>query len=210
MPALSVFWVPRLGSSGNVKKLFYKIIWIVRAFWLVNKCVFIALWSTKMAWTIWLTVSELWEFTVRALYIVFLFVNNENNNFIIEIKHVVRTSIAWWKPLQSRWKFSSRWKPSTMSRVLTDLHSNSPKRSPWFSPGYEGTENMFYLLSKYFSQRCEQVDWATCSAQTVNRNTKKKFAKLSSKERPVWLKHSYTTSGGWQSNQHWIPFYLFV
>ena len=25
--------------------------------------------------------------------------------------------------------------------------SNSPKRSPRFSPGYEGTENMFYFLN---------------------------------------------------------------
>ena len=33
-----------------------------------------------------LTVSELWEFTVRASYIVFLFVNNENN-FIRSEEH---------------------------------------------------------------------------------------------------------------------------
>ena len=31
---------------------FYKIIWIVRGFWLVNKCV-IVLWSTKMTWAMW-------------------------------------------------------------------------------------------------------------------------------------------------------------
>ena len=30
--------------------------------------------------------------------------------------------------------------------VFTDLLWNSPKRSSWFSPGYEGTENMFYFL----------------------------------------------------------------
>ena len=35
----------------------YKIIWIVRAFCLVYKCAFIALWSTKMAWQWGLTVS---------------------------------------------------------------------------------------------------------------------------------------------------------
>ena len=40
-------------------------------------------------------------------------------------------------------------KPETKSRVFTDLLSNSPKRSPRFSPGYEGTENMFYFLNKY-------------------------------------------------------------
>ena len=33
--------------------LIYKIIWIVRGFWLVYNCVFIALWSTKMTWAIW-------------------------------------------------------------------------------------------------------------------------------------------------------------
>ena len=38
-------------------------------------------------------------------------------------------------------------KPSTVSRVFTDLLSNSHKRLSWFSPGYEGTENMFYFLS---------------------------------------------------------------
>ena len=30
-----------------------------------------------------------------------------------------------------------------------DMHSNSPKRPPRFSPGYEGTENMFYFLSNF-------------------------------------------------------------
>ena len=43
---------------------FYKIVWIIRAFWLVNKWVFIALWSTKMTRERWLAVSILWEFTV--------------------------------------------------------------------------------------------------------------------------------------------------
>ena len=37
---------------------------------------------------------------------------------------------------------------SLASRVFTDLLLNSPKRSPQFSPGYEGTENMFDLLTK--------------------------------------------------------------
>ena len=39
-------------------------------------------------------------------------------------------------------------KTSIASRVFTDLLSNSPKRSPRFSPGYEGTENMFYFFYK--------------------------------------------------------------
>ena len=176
-------------SNGGESIPYYKIIWIVREFWLEYKCVFIVLWSTKWREQCSLTVSELWEFTVRASYIVFLFVKNDNNNFIKEIKHIVRASIACWNPRQSlwdlqfssrwkpstvsrqslwdlqfssRWKpstvsrqslwdlqFSSRWKPSTVSRVFTDLLSHSPKRSPRFSPVYEGTEkNMFYFLNE--------------------------------------------------------------
>ena len=41
-------------------------------------------------------------------------------------------------------------KPSTASRVFIDLLSNSPKRLPQFSPGYESTENMFYFLNNKF------------------------------------------------------------
>ena len=68
-------------------------------------------------------------------------------NFIKEIKHIVRASIVCWKPRQSLWEFSSRWKPSTASWAFTDLLSNSPKHSPRFSPGYKGTENMFHFLN---------------------------------------------------------------
>ena len=97
-------------------------------------------------------VSNVVEFTVRASYIVFLFVKTENDNFT-----KLRVFITWWKPRQSLWEFSSRWKPSIASRAFTDLLSNSPKRSPWFSPGYEGTENMFYFLDKMsvFNQDAE-------------------------------------------------------
>ena len=35
--------------------------------------------------------------------------------------------------------------------VFTDLLLNSPKCSPRFSPGYEGTENMFYFLKNLWS-----------------------------------------------------------
>ena len=38
----------------------------------------------------------------------------------------------------------------TASRVFTDQLLNSPKRLPRFSPGYEGTENMFYFLNDCF------------------------------------------------------------
>ena len=39
-------------------------------------------------------------------------------------------------------------KVSQNSRVFTDLLLNSPKRSPRFSPGYDGMENMFYFLTE--------------------------------------------------------------
>ena len=61
---------------------------------------------------------------------------------------------ACWKPWQSLWEFSSRWKPSTASRVFTDLLLNSPKRSPQFSPGYEDMENMFYFLNEILQYEC--------------------------------------------------------
>ena len=64
------------------------------------------------------------------------------------MKHVFRAFIAWWKPWQSLWELLSRWKTATASRVFIDLLSNSPKRSPRLSSGYEDTEKMFYLLSK--------------------------------------------------------------
>ena len=95
----------------------YKIIWIARAFWLVYKCVFITLWSTKIAWAMWFDCLRVVRISVPASYIVFLFVNNENNDFIKEIKDVLRASIACWKPWQSLWEFSSKWKPSTASRL---------------------------------------------------------------------------------------------
>ena len=38
-------------------------------------------------------------------------------------------------------------KPSTASRIFTDLLSNSPKRLPGFFLGYERMENMFYFLT---------------------------------------------------------------
>ena len=141
---LKKFWKTRTCMPTLVLvKENYKIIWIVCVFWLVYKCVFIALWSTKWREQCGSTVSELWEFTVCASYIIFLFVNIENNNFIKEIKHVVCAFIVCWEPQQSLWELSSRWKPSTASQVFTDLFLNSPKRSPRFSPG---TENMFYFL----------------------------------------------------------------
>ena len=82
---------------------------------------------------------------IRASYIGFLFVKIENNSKK-EIKHVLCAFITWWKTRQSLWKFSSRWKPLTASRVFTDLLSNSSNRSPRFSPGYvEGTEIIYFL-----------------------------------------------------------------
>ena len=33
-----------------------------------------------------------------------------------------------------------------LEQMIGDLFSNSPKRSPHFSPAYEGTKNIFYFL----------------------------------------------------------------
>ena len=86
---------------------------------------------------------------IKISNIVFLFVKTENNISINQIKHAsLRAFIAWWKPPQSLWKFSSRWELSTSSRIFTALLSNSPKRLPRFSPAFEGTENMFCFLIK--------------------------------------------------------------
>ena len=53
-------------------KTFYKIIWMVGAFWLVYKCVFIALWSTKITWTI--LVSKFWWQSCFYQNILFLYI----------------------------------------------------------------------------------------------------------------------------------------
>ena len=132
----------------------YKIIWIVRAFWLVNKCSF-TLWSTKMAWAIWFAISKMWEFTVSwkklkntySSYIVFLFVKTENNNFIKEIKTCSPCLHSLVKTSAKFVRIFEQVKPSTAFRGFTELlRSNSPKRSPRFSPGFEDTESMFYFL----------------------------------------------------------------
>ena len=47
-------------------------------------------------------------------------------------------------------------KLSTVSQVFTDLFSNSPKRSLWFSPGYKGRGKMFYFLNiRYVEKLCK-------------------------------------------------------
>ena len=65
---------------------------------------------------------------------------------------------------QSLWEFLSRWKLSTAPRVFTDLLSNSPKCLPRFSPGYEGTDNMFYFLN------IEVSTWKVLSEDVYIRN----------------------------------------
>ena len=117
---------------------------------------------------VWLSPScENLQYALRILSFSLLRLKIINIiNFIKEIKHVVRASIVCWKPRQSLWEFSSRWKLSTASWVFTDLLSNSPKRSPWFSPGYEGTENMFY-----FSNVNDQSKSFNLCTQRVQENT---------------------------------------
>ena len=92
-------------------KFYYKIIWIVHKFWLVNKCVFVVLWK----WRNWnfrnfhendvicLQVMRIYNFVeeiklyIHTSFIIFPLVLSENNNFIKEIKHVLRAFIAWRK-----------------------------------------------------------------------------------------------------------------
>ena len=55
----------------------------MHVFWVVNKCVFIALWSMKKAKAMWfdcLQVVRIYSTCFVYFIIVFLFVNNENNN----------------------------------------------------------------------------------------------------------------------------------
>ena len=66
-------------------------------------------------------------------------------------------------------------KPLTASRVFTDLLSNSPKRSPRFSPSYEGTENMFYFLNhpenvegKYFVNAIRTTSRQSCEREQLS------------------------------------------
>ena len=84
------------------------MIWIVHGFWLVNKLVCV---HSTTKHENYILSNEWWEFTVSASNIIFLFVKTENNNFIKEIKYLFCTFIAWWKPRQSFWEFSSRWNP---------------------------------------------------------------------------------------------------
>ena len=121
---------------------------------------------------IWLdygSISKLREFTVScknlknayALRISFFsFLRRKIIILLKKIEHCLCAFIAWWKPRQYLWEFSSRWKPSTESRIFTDLLSNSPKRSPRFSSGYEGTEKMFYFLTVqvyYYKQKLSNI-----------------------------------------------------
>ena len=91
-----------------------------------------------------LTVLVLWEFRVRASYIGFLFVKTENNNFIIEIKHVFRDFI------HSLLKISAKFVRILEQGKTIDCVSGFQWSDLEFSqsPGYEGTENMFYFLIK--------------------------------------------------------------
>ena len=71
---------------------------------------------------------------IPALYIVFLFVKMETNNFIKEIKHVLCAFIA--------------------SIASPDLLSNSPKHLPQFSPAYESMKKMFYFSNYLRNKNC--------------------------------------------------------
>ena len=58
----------------------------------------------------------------------------------------VKTSVKFVKILEQV-------KTLACSRVFTDLLSKSHRHSPRFSPGYEGTENMFFFkLAFYYTE----------------------------------------------------------
>ena len=63
------------------------------------------------------------------------------------------------------------------SQVFTDLLSNSPKHSLRFSPGYEGTENMFYyyyscsISSQYILKKYFKITHRTLSSFILNVQT---------------------------------------
>ena len=110
-----------------------KEIWIVRAFWLVNKSVFISLWTTKMSNVVGnLQVVRMYSFMkeikvyIRASYIVFLFAKTQNNNFIKEIKHFLCAFVARRNSWQSLWEFSSRWKPQLRLGFFLICSQNLP------------------------------------------------------------------------------------
>ena len=58
---------------------------------------------------------------VHASYIIFFFVTKRNNFIIL----VICAFLAWLKPLQSLWKFLSRWKLLTASQVVRLVTSNN-------------------------------------------------------------------------------------
>ena len=155
-----VFWNCRDQDSKNTRRTssifnissLYKIIWIVRALWLVYKCVFIALWRTKMTWAIWLVVSKLWEFTVSWKELTytcvlrissFSLLRTVTNNFSKRSKtcspclhSLLNTSTKFVRILELV-------KSLDCVSVFTDVFSNSFKRSLWFSPDFKGTGNIF-------------------------------------------------------------------
>ena len=126
------------------------IIWIVHAFWLVYKCIFIdSVMKHENNLSIMvgcLQVVSVYSFMKEikaykhALIIVFLFLKMKNN-FIKEIKHVLHASTAWWKPRQNWWKFLSRWKPR--------LHFRFSLICPWIPPN---ARYGFYQAMKVWKQ----------------------------------------------------------
>ena len=85
-----------------------------------------------------------------AMYVVFFFVKTENNFIKKQIIHVLRGFIV--KVCEN-----SRAGENPASRVFNDLLSNSPKRSPRFSPGYEATENKLYFLHEKKNNKVIQI-----------------------------------------------------
>ena len=111
------------------------MIWIVHTFWLVNKCVFIALWNKKMGkqyelsnMNCFLQVLRIHTFRKKLfkVYIctsyLFLFVKTERNDFTKEIKH------NYYPCLHRLVKTSARF-----GRILEQVRNERMDKSFWVS-----------------------------------------------------------------------------
>ena len=127
-------WAGEIPLTASIN---YKIIWTLCMLWLVCEC-FHSSMKHGNDMSNMVGCYENLQFRERNKTMAFLFVKTEINNFITRNKTCSPCLIALWKPWQSLWEFSSRWKCSTASWVFTDLLLNSPKCSPWFLLGYKG------------------------------------------------------------------------
>ena len=123
--------------------------------WSACKYDFIVLFFMKhengMSNVVWLSPSCDNLQYIHASYIVFLFVNNENNNFIKEIKHVVCASIACWKPRLA--KFVRILEQVKSLDCISGFHWSALKSSKRLPLGRHWKHDLFYfLIEQYFKK----------------------------------------------------------